>query len=103
MPVGGDLFSLLIVFYSLRSTSVTTFVTMAATAAPASFPITSFSLFECFLFLLLLIFLGFNLTLLPLTYLTIAALVFLGAKVGEHREMIFHWLIFPVFCCLGCI
>ena len=29
--------------------------------------------------------------------LTIAALVFLGAKVGEHREMIFHWLIFPVF------
>lgn len=35
--------------------------------------------------------------------LTIAALVFLGAKVGEHREMIFHWLIFPVFCCLGCI
>ena len=35
--------------------------------------------------------------------LTIAALVFLGAKVGEHREMIFHWLIFPVFCGLGCI
>ena len=35
--------------------------------------------------------------------LTIAALVFLGAKVGEHSEMIFHWLIFPVFCCLGCI
>ena len=76
MPVGGDLLVLLIVFYSLRSTSVTTFVTMAATAAPASFPITSFSLFECLLFLLLLIFLGFNLTLLPLTYLTIAALVF---------------------------
>ena len=76
MPVGGDLFSLLIVFYSLRSTSVTTFVTMVATAAPASFPITSFSLFECLLFLLLLIFLGLNLTLLPLTYLTIAALVF---------------------------
>ena len=76
MPVGGDLFSLLIVFYSLRSTSVTTFVTMAATAAPASFPITSFSLFECLLFLLLLIFLGLNLTLLPLTYLTIAALAF---------------------------
>ena len=76
MPVGGDLLVLLIVFYSLRSTSVTTFVTMAATAAPASFPITSFSLFECLLFLLLLIFLGLNLTLLPLTYLTIAALVF---------------------------
>ena len=77
MPVGGDLLALLIVFYySLRSTSVTTFVTMVATAAPASFPITSFSLFECLLFLLLLIFLGFNLTLLPLTYLTIAALVF---------------------------
>ena len=76
MPVGDDLLALLIVFYSLRSTSVTTFVTMAATAAPASFPITSFSLFECLLFLLLLIFLGLNLTLLPLTYLTIAALVF---------------------------
>ena len=76
MPVGGDLLVLLIVFYSLRSTSVTTFVTMAATAAPASFPITSFSLFECLLFLLLLIFLGLNLTLLSLTYLTIAALVF---------------------------
>ena len=75
-PVGGDLLALLIVFYSLRSTSVTTFVTMAATAAPASFPITSFSLFECLLFLLLLIFLGLNLTLLPLTYLTIAALAF---------------------------
>ena len=27
-------------------------------------------------------------------YLTIAALVFLGAKVGEQSEMIFHWLIF---------
>ena len=76
MPVGGDLLALLIVFYSLRSTSVTTFVTMVATAVPASFPITSFSLFECLLFLLLLIFLGLNLTLLPLTYLTIAALVF---------------------------
>mgnify|MGYP003522840518 len=76
MPVGGDLLALLIVFYSLRSTSVTTFVTMVATATPASFPITSFSLFECLLFLLLLIFLGLNLTLLPLTYLTIAALVF---------------------------
>ena len=76
MPVGGDLLAFLIVFYSLRSISVTTFVTMVATAAPASFPITSFSLFECLLFLLLLIFLGFNLTLLPLTYLTIAALVF---------------------------
>ena len=76
MPVGGDLLAFLIVFYSLRSTSVTTFVTMVATAAPASFPITSFSLFECLLFLLLLIFLGFNLTLLSLTYLTIAALVF---------------------------
>ena len=76
MPVEGDLLVLLIVFYSLRSISVTTFVTMAATAMPASFPITSFSLFECLLFLLLLIFLGFNLTLLPLTYLTIAALVF---------------------------
>ena len=76
MPVEGDLLALLIVFYSLRSTSVTTFVTMVATAAPASFPITSFSLFESLLFLLLLIFLGFNLTLLPLTYLTIAALVF---------------------------
>ena len=74
MPVGGDLLALLIVFYSLRSTSLTTFVTMAATAAPASFPITSFSLFECLLFLL--IFLGLNLTLMPLTYLTIAALVF---------------------------
>ena len=74
MPVGGDLLALLIVFYSLRSTSVTTFVTMVATAAPASFPITSFSLFECLL--LLLIFLGLNLTLMPLTYLTIAALVF---------------------------
>ena len=74
MPVGGDLLALLIVFYSLRSTSVTTFVTMAATAAPASFPITSFSLFACLLFLL--IFLGLNLTLMPLTYLTIAALVF---------------------------
>lgn len=74
MPVGVDLLVLLIVFYSLRSTSVTTFVTMAATAAPASFPITSFSLFECLLFLL--IFLGLNLTLMPLTYLTIAALVF---------------------------
>ena len=74
MPVGGDLLALLIVFYSLRSTSVTTFVTMVATAAPASFPITSFSLFECLLFLL--IFLGLNLTLMPLTYLTIAALVF---------------------------
>ena len=73
MPVGGDLFSLLIVFYSLRSTSVTTFVTMAATAAPASFPITSFSLFECLLFLL--IFMGLNLSLMPLTDLTIAALV----------------------------
>ena len=58
MPVGGDLLVLLIVFYSLRSTSVTTFVTMAATAAPASFPITSFSLFECLLFLL--IFMGLN-------------------------------------------
>ena len=34
-------------------------------------------------------------------YLTIAALVFLGAKVGEHSEMIFQWLIFPVFCYLG--
>ena len=69
MPVGGDLLALLIVFYSLRSTSVTTFVTMVATAAPASFPITSFSLFECLLFLLLLlIFVGFNLTLMPLTY-----------------------------------
>ena len=33
--------------------------------------------------------------------LTIAALVFLGAKVGEHREMIFHWLIFLVFCLFG--
>ena len=76
MPVGGELLAFLIVFYSLRSTSVTTFVTMAATATPASFPITSFSLFECLLFLLLLIFLGLNLTLLPLTYLTIAALVF---------------------------
>ena len=76
MPVGGDLLAFLIVFYSLRSTSVTTFVTMVATATPASFPITSFSLFECLLFLLLLIFLGFNLTLLPLTYLTIAALAF---------------------------
>ena len=76
MPVEGDLLALLIVFYSLRSTSVTTFVTMVATAAPASFPITSFSLFECLLFLLLLIFLGLNLTLLPLTYLTIAALAF---------------------------
>lgn len=74
MPVGGDLLALLISYYSLRSTSVTTFVTMAATATPASFPITSFSLFECLL--LLLIFLGLNLTLLPLTYLTIAALVF---------------------------
>lgn len=74
MPVGVDLLVLLIVFYSLRSTSVTTFVTMAATAAPASFPITSFSLFDCLLFLL--IFLGLNLTLMPLTYLTIAALVF---------------------------
>lgn len=74
MPVGGDLLALLIVFYSLRSTSVTTFVTMVATATPASFPITSFSLFECLLFLL--IFLGLNLTLMPLTYLTIAALVF---------------------------
>ena len=58
MPVGGDLLVLLIVFYSLRSTSVTTFVTMAATVAPASFPITSFSLFECLLFLL--IFMGLN-------------------------------------------
>lgn len=29
--------------------------------------------------------------------LTIAALVFLGAKVGEHSEMIFHWLIFLGF------
>ena len=58
MPVGGDLLVLLIVFYSLRSTSVTTFVTMAATAAPASFPITSFSLFACLLFLL--IFMGLN-------------------------------------------
>lgn len=29
--------------------------------------------------------------------LTIAALVFLGAKVGEHSEMIFHWLIFLNF------
>lgn len=58
MPIGGDLLVLLIVFYSLRSTSVTTFVTMAATAAPASFPITSFSLFECLLFLL--IFMGLN-------------------------------------------
>ena len=58
MPVGGDLLALLIVFYSLRSTSVTTFVTMVATAAPASFPITSFSLFECLLFLL--IFMGLN-------------------------------------------
>ena len=58
MPVGGDLLVLLIVFYSLRSTSVTTFVTMAATTAPASFPITSFSLFECLLFLL--IFMGLN-------------------------------------------
>ena len=58
MPVGGDLLVLLIVFYSLRSTSVTTFVTMAATAVPASFPITSFSLFECLLFLL--IFMGLN-------------------------------------------
>ena len=76
MPVEGDLLALLIVFYSLRSTSVTTFVTMVATATPASFPITSFSLFECLLFLLLLIFLGLNLTLLPLTYLTIAALAF---------------------------
>ena len=76
MPVGGDLLAFLSVFYSLRSTSVTTFVTMVATATPASFPITSFSLFECLLFLLLLIFLGFNLTLLPLTYLTIAALAF---------------------------
>ena len=76
MPVGGDLLAFLIVFYSLRSISVTTFVTMVATATPASFPITSFSLFECLLFLLLLIFLGFNLTLMPLTYLTIAALVF---------------------------
>ena len=74
IPVGGDLLALLIVFYSLRSTSVTTFVTMAATATPASLPITSFSLFECLL--LLLIFLGLNLTLMPLTYLTIAALVF---------------------------
>lgn len=76
MPVVGDLLALLIAYYSLRSTSVTTFVTMAATATPASFPITSFSLFECLLFLLLLIFLGLNLTLLPLTYLTIATLVF---------------------------
>ena len=84
MPVGGDLLALLIVFYSLRSTSVTTFVTMAATATPASFPITSFSLFECLLFLLLLIFLGLNLTLLPLTYLTIAALVS-GCKFSETR------------------
>ena len=58
MPVGGDLLVLLIVFYSLRSTSVTTFVTMAAPAAPASFPITSFSLFACLLFLL--IFMGLN-------------------------------------------
>ena len=66
MPVGGDLLAFLIVFYSLRSTSVTTFVTMAATAAPASFPITSFSLFECLLFLL--IFMGLNYILMPLTY-----------------------------------
>ena len=66
MPVGGDLLVLLIVFYSLRSTSVTTFVTMAATAAPASFPITSFSLFACLLFLL--IFMGLNYILMPLTY-----------------------------------
>ena len=30
-------------------------------------------------------------------YLTIAALVFLSAKVGEQSEMIFHWLIFLGF------
>lgn len=30
-------------------------------------------------------------------YLTIAALVFLGAKVGVYSEMIFHWLIFLNF------
>ena len=34
-------------------------------------------------------------------YLTIAALVFLGAKVGVYSEIIFHWLIFPIFCYLG--
>lgn len=34
-------------------------------------------------------------------YLTIAALVFLGAKVGVCSEIIFHWLIFPIFCYLG--
>ena len=33
--------------------------------------------------------------------LTIAALVFLGAKVGVYSEIIFHWLIFPIFCYLG--
>ena len=34
-------------------------------------------------------------------YLTIAALVFQGAKVGVYSEIIFHWLIFPIFCYLG--
>ena len=58
MPVGGDLLALFIVFYSLLSISVTTFVTMAATATPANFPITSFSLFECILFLLIFLFLS---------------------------------------------
>lgn len=58
MTVGGDLFSLLIFFYNFKSTSVTTLVTMAATASPASFPITSLSLFACLLFLL--IFMGLN-------------------------------------------
>ena len=35
--------------------------------------------------------------------LTIAALVFLGAKVGEQSEMIFHWLIFLLFSAVGVI
>ena len=39
----------------------------------------------------------FSVYLVVANYLTIAALVFLGAKVGEHSEMIFHWLIFLNF------
>lgn len=36
-------------------------------------------------------------------YLTIAALAFLSAKVGEHSEMIFHWLNFLDFSAVGVI
>ena len=45
----------------------------------------------------------FSVYLVVANYLTIAALVFLSAKVGEQSEMIFHWLIFLLFSTVGVI